>query len=90
MNGILHIAGLDYQAGSGSIQVSSGGGASMHSVTILSDDLAEGSEFFGLTLSNPSVQLSDGSSVTLSAQESSRVILNPTSATVNIEDPDGK
>ncbi len=70
--------------------MSSGATVAAHSVSILSDDLAEGSEFFGIILSDSMVQLSDGTNVALSADEAARVVLSPTAANVEILDLDGK
>ncbi len=83
-------ASLDYQAGSGRVTVSSVATVATHSVSILSDDVTEGSEFFGLILSDSMVQLSDGTNVALSADEAARVVLDPTAANVEILDLNGK
>ncbi len=76
-------AGLDYMAGSGSIQLTSGHGTTSHSVTILTDDLSEGTESFWLTLSNPSIQF-NGVGLDLQADEAARLQLGPDTATVEI------
>ncbi len=82
-------AGLDYMAGSGSVQLTSGQQTTSHSVTILPDEFSEGIESFGLTLSNPSIQF-NGVGLNLQADEADRLQLGTDTATVEILDANGK
>lgn len=57
-------------------------------MTVVNDDLTEGSETFGAGLSNP-VVLVNGVVQTLAASEASRILVQPDTASVEITDNDG-
>ncbi len=76
-------------AGGGSVQLTSGQQTTSHSVTILPDVFSEGTESFGLTLSNPSIQF-NGVGLNLQADEAARLQLGADAATVEILDANGK
>ncbi len=76
-------------AGSGSVQLTSGQQITSHSVTILPDVFSEGTESFGLTLSNPSIQF-NGMGLNLQTDEAARLQLGADAATVEILDANGK
>ncbi len=82
-------AGLDYMSDIGSVILTSGQRTASHSVTILTDDLSERTESFGLTLFIPSIQFNN-IHLTLQANEAARLQLGADAATVEILDANSK
>ena len=81
--------GADYAFASGSLSFTSSQVTATYSVDILPDELTEGLESFGVSLSDIGISL-DGVTRTLSDQEAGRLSLQPATAIVSIDDDDRK
>ena len=81
--------GADYAFASATLSFTSSQGTASYSVDILPDELTEGLESFGVSLSDIGISLG-GVTRTLSDQEAGRLSLQPATATVSIDDDDCK
>ena len=82
-------AGADYSFARGTLSFTSSQGTASYAVDILPDELTEGLESFGVSLFDIGISL-DEVTRSLSVQEAGRSSLQPSTATVSIDDDDGK